>query len=207
MIARFSLILFSLGLLFVALSPGALAQAAPTPAPIPAAKCANAPITYARMSAIIAARVATPEALPDEVANLTPGLLPPGKPADEATSDAIHTRILVLTACINAGDLLRTLALYSDRFLSKAFAGQPVTEAAYTAELGKTNPRPAGSEVVLYGFSGVVIVADGRAVVSVLGNDLSSERGPSYTLFYFAHEDNEWRIDATYDVGSDQPPG
>src|SRR5690349_5317635 len=144
MVARFALVLAAVVAL-LAVSSDTLAQTTPAPVPLPATGCANDPITYERMSTIIAAPVATPEPLPSEIASPAPGLLPSGQPADRATADAVHERVLVLTACINRGDLLRTLALYSDRFLSKAFAGQQVTQAAYTAEIGKTNPRPTGA--------------------------------------------------------------
>jgi hypothetical protein len=204
---RHTLSAAAIGLMLVAgLARPVLAQDT-TPVPIQASACANEPIAYGRMSAIIASPVASPAVTPEAIASPVPGLLPAGTPADDETAMAVHERVLILTACINANDLLRTLALYSDQFLSVAFGGQPIAQAAYDAEVGKTNPRPAGTEVVLYGFSDVVIAPDGRAVVSVLGDDLSSPRPPSYTLFYFVHEDGEWRIDATYDVGGDQPTG
>lgn len=178
---------------------GAVAQEA-SPTPVPASACTVEPIAFERLNVAIASPVASPAAVPVATPSAANGGLPDGAAADQETTDAIRAQVEILTACINAGDLLRSLALYTDRFIGEVFGGQAITQEQYDQQLTGTEPRPAGSEVVLVEFGDVVVLPDGRAAVSVVGDDLSSVGAPSATVFYFTEENGVWRIDSTYDA-------
>lgn len=177
---------------------GVAAQDA-SPTAVPASACTVEPIAFERLSAVIASPVASPVAAD---AAATPSATPEGQPADAETTASIQAQVQLLTACINAGDLLRSLAIYSDRFISEAFGGQPITREQYDQQLSATDPRPEGSEIVIVEFGDVVILPDGRAAVSIVGDDLSSPGPPSATVFTFVQENGEWRIDSTYDAST-----
>lgn len=168
-----------------------------SPSPIPASACTVEPIPFERLTDAVASPVASP-VVPEAVA--TPSAELEGEPADETTTAAIRGQVEILVACINAGDLLRSLTLYSDRFIGEVLGGQALTQAQYDQQLALIEPRPAGVEVVIIEFGEVVILPDGRAAVRIVGDDLQQEDPASSTDFYFVEEAGEWRIDATYDA-------
>jgi hypothetical protein len=178
----------------LALVAPALAQDA-SPTPLEAGQCTVEQIPFDRLISLVASPVPQPTTV--DPAATPPSGLPNGEAADDDTAQAVHDVIVEITACLNAGDLLRGLNLYSDRFLNEAFSGQPITQADYDQAKGDIQPRPRGSEIVLYHFSDVVILPDGRAAVSVLGDDLSSETPPVETVFFLIKQGDHWLIDNT----------
>jgi hypothetical protein len=132
-----------------------------------------------------------PEASP------TPVTAPDGEPADDGTAAAVEETISQLTACLNAGDLLATLALYSDGFIQNAFSQLEITQEIYDEQLAVIEPRAEGEQVLLFSFGDVVIADDGRAAVVVVGDDLANEGEPSGTLFYLVEQDGTWLVDET----------
>ncbi|MCC6790252.1 MAG: hypothetical protein IT336_01120 [Thermomicrobiales bacterium] len=170
---------------------------AASPTPLAAAECTVAPITFEELTSTLATPVAesaAPEASP------TPAVMPEGTPADDATSTAVQETIAQLTACLNAGELRSTLALYSDRFLQETFAGLELTQEIFDEQLTSEEPRVEGEQVVLYSFGEVVITDDGRAAVVAVGDDLGNDEGEaSGILFYLVQDGETWRIDETAD--------
>jgi hypothetical protein len=169
-------------------------ESSATPQALPAVECTVAPISFERLTSVIATPIT--DTAPPEASPAAAGL-PAGEPADEVTSAVVHNTITQLVACINAGDSLRGLELYSDRFVREAFAGVNVTREMYDTEALNLQPRAAGEEVVLYSFGDVVIMEDGRAAVIVTGDDLISPEDASGTLFYLVNQNGTWYVDET----------
>lgn len=188
--------------LFIGASSGAAAQdPAASPSPLPLTECTTEPISFEELSLALATPVAAP---PSPEASPTAVTLPDGEPADEATTQAVQETIIQLTACLNSGQILSALALYSDRFLQEAFAGFEITQEMYDKQLESKEPRPEHERVLIYSFDQVVIAPDGRAAVVAVGDDLASAGPPSATLFYLAHDGDRWRVDQTAeDIDSD----
>jgi hypothetical protein len=178
-------------------------ESAATPTIPSAAECIIEPIAFERLAPISATpppAVATAEASPTAVT-----ALPAGEAADEEITAAVHNTATQLIACLNAGDSLRTLSLYSDTFIAGGFAGLNITQEMYDAESTNLQPRPAGQEVALISLGDVVILEDGRAAIIVEGDDLSSPGEASGTLFYLVEVDGMWLIDDTVELtGSEE---
>jgi hypothetical protein len=165
--------------------------------PLPAVECTVEPITYQALIDLVATPAVTEEATVESEATPTPLALPPGEPADDETVAAVEQAVQEITSCLNAGELKRVLALYSDGYLQKQFQGATFTEEEFEAELGTVTPREEGQEILVYSFGDVVITDDGRAAVIVVGDDLTNERPASGTLFYLVNDDDTWKIDET----------
>lgn len=166
-----------------------------SPTPLAGVECTVEPRSFDDLMQLLATPASAPE--PAIAASPAAATLPAGDPADEDTVAAVQQSVQELTACINEGDLLRALTLYSDRFVHDAFNGATITQEQYDATVDAAEPRPAGEEVVIYSFGDVVIAADGRAAVLVVGDDPQNERPPSTTLFYLVEEDGRWVVDET----------
>jgi hypothetical protein len=112
--------LLLLGTLLLSLLIGATASVAAqdatpaTPAGSPAATgCTVTPRTEEELLALSS----TPYTEPATPAASTPATMPPGEPVDDATIAAITDTVNQIAACAEAGDILRLLALYSDRYV------------------------------------------------------------------------------------------
>jgi hypothetical protein len=181
-----------------AVAPVAAQDASPTP--LAAGECTVDQISPEDLNAVIAtppaeSPIQNPEATPETG-------LPAGDPADDDTTKAVQDTILEVVACLNAGDVLRSLSLYSDRFLSESFGGSPISQEDYDQAKASVTPRISGQEVVLYSFSDVVILDDGRAAVSVLGDDQQSEAPATETVFILVQQGDDWLVDETRDAAN-----
>jgi hypothetical protein len=68
----------------------------------------------------------TEPATPAMPAAATPATMPAGEPVDDATIAAVTDTVDQIAACAEAGDILRLLALYSDRYVVEhIFAREP----------------------------------------------------------------------------------
>lgn len=191
------------GLIFAS---GVAAQETPaSPEALAAVTCEAETVTYEQLTTIIA----TPAAafVPDVAATPGPPTLPSGEQVDDETATAVQETIGELVACLNAGDTMRVLALYSNRFLAENFAGLELTQEQYDQEAGNVVPRDPGQQIEIYSFSDIVKLDDGRVAVLVLGNDLSSEGEASETLFYLVEQDGNWVVDAAVETPDPEEAG
>lgn len=199
---RFAL-LIAAPLAFGAVPVVAAQDSTASPTPLAAIECTVEPVSFEDLSQTLAtpaAEPAAPEASPTAVT------APEGDPADATTTEAVRETISELTACLNAGQLLSSLALYSDGFLQSAFSEIEITQEMFDEQLTTVDPRPEGEQVLLYSFDDVVMTDDGRAAVVVVGDDLANEGPPSATLFYLVEEGDRWLVDDTAeDIQTDTP--
>lgn len=105
----------------------------------------------------------------------TPEMIPApnetGTPADTATITAITDTVTQVSACINAGDLLRYFALLSDGQVSASFVGrQP---EALNESLATPAPVPLAARVPVPVIRDVLIYPDGRVTAILEANGAS----------------------------------
>ncbi len=137
-------------LFFIALLPLLLIMPRSTAArqATPATGCDIAPRTTDELGALATTASATPAATPSLVAPLG---TPAGESVDPATIAELQQTLQLTTNCADAHDLLRLLALYSDRFIAaQILAPQPVpivraTPAATPSYIVRI-PPPVGAE-------------------------------------------------------------
>jgi len=88
--------------------------------PVAAAECTITPRTVGGIAEIVTDRSqATPIAAP------APYNRPDGTPADDATNAAVTETVRQLVACVNAGDFMRFLGLFSDDALRRYAGADP----------------------------------------------------------------------------------
>ncbi len=160
-------------------------------APAPA-DCQVAPRSLASLQALAATPVPTATVAP---ASPTPFAMPAGLLADEATRKAITATIHELVACINAGDLPRALALYSDRLVGRILPNLgPLTETSYNGA-ATPQPVPTKDRTVLIEFRDILILPDRRVAALVVGDDPTNPEPASATLFYLVKVGDRWVVD------------
>lgn len=137
-----------------------------------------------------------------------------GTPADAGTQAAVTSVIRQMVACSNARDVLRQMALYSDRLVRQAYPSGP-TELL-TLQAQQSLPLTEPEYVALLSITDVQEVGDGRVSAHVVVDNparhshdpnvlISTQEGA--TLF-FVHEQGVWRIDKTQqDVSGGATPG
>jgi hypothetical protein len=184
---------------------GPVAAQDATPQALAPAACAAEPVSYEAFASLIALP-ATPFA-PEVAATPGPPILPAGEPAGEEIATAVRDTIAELVGCLNTGETMRILALYSDRFIAETFAGLEITQEEYEQELAAATPREPGQEVQLFAYSEVVLLDDGRAAVLVLGDDQLSPGPATETLFYLVDQGGEWKVDATVETPDENEGG
>lgn len=142
--------------------PAAARQTSATPtSTVPAAReCTVAP---RQIPPPPATPIATPAASP------TPFAQPSGHPADAATVQAVTATIRESVACANAGDALRDLALFSDRYVENYLYGPAALDIALFRQMAAT-PQPAarGEALALVSVKNVILLSDGRAAATVV---------------------------------------
>lgn len=165
-------------------------------------ECTVAPITVERLNLVIsgAGATGTPEAVVEAspVASPTAWAMPEGTPADEATFAAVSAAVREYIACINAGDVAKVLALYSDAGLADILAGaiaQGATGEQILASFGTPSPLAPDQVTRLYGIDAIVITPDGRAAALVIGDDLTKPSPPGPALIYFVQVNGAWLVD------------
>jgi hypothetical protein len=147
----------------IATSAAHATQDAATPAPLGAASCTVDPIDPTTYNAAI--QKATPP-LPQPV-------VATGKPADQATVDAVTDTIKQSIACTNIGDLGRLLAVidpsYAPTLLGVPYADVPAAVVAAAKTSQASNATPLVDDVdhqglvsSLIGVTNVVVLDDGQ---------------------------------------------
>lgn len=161
------------------------AQGSP-PAPIDPAECVAEPRALPLWDATPPALATSEQPDPET-----------GEPADEATIRGITGTIEDSTACANAGQPLRVLALVTDDFLARQFIGDgaaDVTEVG--ARLERPEPPPDPTEYLgIVAIEDVVLYPDGSVgAVVVTANAFETFR--DYVVF--VQGEDRWLIDASF---------
>ncbi len=181
------------------------AQAA-TPVAVPASECTVAPRTVAALEEIVTeADLASATADLDPV----PYVKPEGAPADAETAAGVTVTVRQLVACVNAGDFMRFLALFTNDALRRysVSLGLPLDPDAPLL-----TPDPSINEqLVLAGIEDVLVLPDGR--VSVVARLSSPEDGNGVddeeldVQLILLRQGDRWLIDELIPIASpDEQP-
>jgi len=134
---------------------------------------------------------ATPGATP---ATPQAAVEPTGNPADAATTSAISDVVRQLYACLNAGDTLRALALFTDPAATKFLASRP--DLAIPPANATPGPSPLEAQIAIVSIDDVTMLSDGRVFALVTQDDPTRPPdGPEPVFFYFTNQNGQWLID------------
>lgn len=176
------LALISTALAVVAVSP---VYAADLP-PVDPSACSIAPISVPVEGE--AGDLSTPQPTPTPIATA------PVTPADDATVAAIVTTIAQSLACRNAGDQLRMLATFSDRWVAALFSGYDLV--FYNQFLDQValpaTPLAATDQIALVAIDDVGLRSDGEAIATVT---TSAGEVQQRSLLLLVEENGAWKID------------
>jgi hypothetical protein len=131
--------------------------------------------------------LATPSPTP------TPVVVEDGTPAEDAVVRAVTERIESAIACRNAGDVLRMLANFTERWVSERFAGYDLVFYGRFVEMaGNPEPLPDDERIGLVSVDEVVVRDDGAALATVV----TRAHGQQQTsLVVLVEEGGVWLID------------
>ena len=173
----------SLILPILLLSPGlALAQAGLPATPEPEL-CQIEPLDLEELSELAsepfelaADRIPSPADVPDESLNAVVGVV----------TESI--------ACTNANLPLRSLALYTDRYLAERFSSAGGDELGHLSAAATRSPKPANAadRLTLISVANVMLLEDGRISVQVV---TANAEFIFSDILVFAETDTGWRID------------
>ena len=128
--------------------------------------------------------------------------LPVGQPADAATTAEVAAVLRELEACVNAGDVRRRNAFFSDTWFRQVLKREELVTELTALEHSSPTPIPAGSHARFFGPWHVQILPDGRVLAAVVwfGNDAELELDPSRVkaLLFVQHE-GQWLIEEIID--------
>lgn len=197
-----SLVLAAMVALALVVQGAARAQEA-TPSPdVPAVEeCQIAPITPERLHAAFT-NMATPPVM------ATYPSADEGTPADLQTTAGVTQTAREFVACLNARDLGRLLSLATDRYLPVLLSqfGDASEEAILAQMATPAAPYPPEEQTALVEVVDVRVLADGRVVAGVTGDNLGSDEGASTPLFFFVKVDDRWLIDDVLEDPSSATP-
>lgn len=177
------------------LGPRTAAQAAsPPPGNVPpASACTVAPrqIPPPPATPIVASPVATAAYVP-----------PTGQPAGPATTQAVTATIRESVACANAGEALRSLALYSDRYVENYLYGPTALDISILRQTAAT-PQPAasGEQLALVSISDITAVPDGRVAAKVVTRNPTAIFTDELIL---VNQHGRWLIDEFHQLATQQ---
>jgi hypothetical protein len=163
-----------------------------TPVAVPASDCTVEARTPAALAEIV-----TGEDIASSTPIATPGpyTKPNGAPADAETVAGVTATVRQLVACVNAGDFLRFLALFSDDALRR-----------YAADLGfpldpnddLLTPDPSLNDQIALGpIEDVLVLPDGRvSALAYLPNQTSPDvQSDLHVQLIFVRQGDRWLID------------
>jgi hypothetical protein len=165
--------------------------ASPTPDVPPAALCTVTAPSFEELNSAIL----TPVAGASPVAARTPGVVPDGAPADAETVVAVAAVVRELVGCYNAGEPLRTFALFTDSYLSRLYHRQGgFTQASYDSY---ATPQPAAdpsTHTAILAITDVRVLED-RTVGATVVLRYASVPMPKTFFVTFVREGERWLID------------
>jgi hypothetical protein len=187
---RFAVSLLLLALALVASPMRAMADVATPVATPTAGDCTVAPRTPAAIAEIVgevAAAAATPFPSP---APYTP---PAGTPADANSVAGVTETARQLVACVNGGDFLRFLALFSNDALRRYAVD---LELPLKSDDDRLTPEPStGEQLVLAAVEDVLVLPDGRVNALVRIADATDPAGGFELQLALVRVDDRWLID------------
>ena len=120
-----------------------------------------------------------------------------GKPADSGTVSAVSATLRKWTACGNAGDSLRVLALYTDRLIRESFApadgSEPWGQDPAALEATPATPWPEADRAAAPAIRDVRLLPDGRVVARI--ETRPPHQGPVPLLVVFSEVDGRYLLD------------
>jgi len=125
--------------------------------------------------------------------------IPAGKPADQATIDAITTTVIEAAACINARQFLSLENLYTEA----GWGGGGVDEFYYGLLAATPEPAPAEEYYSIYAIELVQVLGDGRVAAVV---QFQTDGAGGVDLMVFAEEGGRYLIDHWVDGPFDVEP-
>jgi hypothetical protein len=155
-----------------------------------AADCTNEPIAIPEQGVVGDLTLPSPTVTAIDESDTTP--------ADDATIAAITTPIEQAIACQNAGDVLRMLASFSDRWITERFSGYDlVFYRRFLEAAGSATPAPDDGELSLVSIDDVRIRADGAVLATVATNMNGQEQT---SLLVLVETTDGWKIDGSQPV-------
>ena len=141
--------------------------------------------------------------LPDLPAALaTEADLPRSRKADAETLAALTAAARQITACRNAGDARRFLALTTDGYLRRSVADLSADEltAFLTALAAPPAPRPESEWTTLVAVRDARIMGQDRVGAVVETDDPTDPDGDHPAFAIFVQERDRWLLDATIEI-------
>jgi hypothetical protein len=138
----------------------------------------------------------TPVAATPGAAPATPQAVvePSGEPADTATIAVVSDVVRQFYACLNSGDTLRALALFTDEAAPRFLAIRP--ELSVPPTNATPGAVPLESQIAIVAMTDVLVLPDGRVFAFVTQDDPARPPdGPEPVFFYFRQQDGQWLID------------
>jgi hypothetical protein len=174
------------------LTAAQVAPSAPDPFRPTAAECQIVPRSRDELRTLLANNPpATPDATPGDARELPRAELPAGMPADDATIAAVTDVARQRHACVNAGDLVRYLSLFSDRMIRSDEGLRRLVDAVASDDFSLTPmPRAPSQWFTFDRLDHVRVVTDGRVTAVGFADFLGV---PEVYLFVRAGE--RWLID------------
>jgi hypothetical protein len=141
-----------------------------------------------------------PMPLPGEEGNLatpapspTPIAVTDGIPADDAVVAAVSERMALAIACQNAGDPLRMLANFTDRWIDELFSGYNLVFYGRFQDAARSpEPLPEAQQTDLVSVDDVRIREDGTVLAAVTTRMAGEE---TISLVVLVEESGAWLID------------
>lgn len=120
-----------------------------------------------------------------------------GSPADADTARAVEQTVDELVACLNAGELSRVLALYTDSYVLRVYGG--VFDVESLTRAATPVPLPKDQQAKLISVKDVRILDDGRVSAIAQINDASS-------LVAFKDSGDQYLVDSVFPLDPDATP-
>jgi hypothetical protein len=146
--------------------------------------------------------VPSPPAMSKPVSSPSPSpTVPSGQPADDETIKAITAVVRGSIACTNAGDILRSLAYFTDEFVAQMFIGPNGVD--YEGFLQYLSTPPAAlledQQLAIVAISDVQELVDGTVSARVVTGNSDDH---FEDILIFVEHDGEWLIAASIPITS-----
>ena len=153
------------------------------------ALCVVAPRSTSLSTAIAATpNAATGAATPAAVSE------PAGQPVSPQVETEITAAIRELYACLNGGDSMQTLALFTDRGAAQFVADRP--DLAPSAIAATPTPLAIDQRIALVAVGDIRLLPDGRVFALVTQDDPNRPPdGPEPVFVTFAKQGDHWLVD------------
>lgn len=171
-----------------------LAQEATPAAPNPEL-CTLEPVTIEQLEALAATPTVDTGRYTESLAG-TPVALPPGNPVDEETQQRIEESMVINIACVNSGDPLLQLAVYSADGIKRLLGTTQSISDDELASLQTPTPLDESAWTMIYDVSQAIELEDGKVGILIVGDDPVQDEPPSPTLFILVEQDGHWLIDS-----------